>query len=256
MQKESKGLLAKGLYGVGILCLLYFAALSVSLGITYIFNYFWLTCGGACLAAARFQPQIQELPLAVRRIGKALILAGLLVFLTVEAMIFSAAQGSPEADADYVIVLGAKVNGETPSKRLQERIDAARSYVSQYPEAQIIASGGQGADEQVTEAFAIAQTMTRQGVDAEQILLEEKSKSTEQNLVYSQAFIDDRDAKVVIATSDFHVFRAVGIAKKNGYKNVSGLPAPATSHHFLTPNYYVREFFGVVNDFIIKPLRE
>ena len=50
-------------------------------------------------------------------------------------------------------------------------------------------------------------------------------------------------------TTDFHVLRAVGIAKKTGFQHVEGLAAKSV--WYLIPTNYVREFMAVIKDVII-----
>lgn len=238
---------------VGTASGLYFIPLCMTLGMGYSFNYLWLLLTAACFAVAGGWHFLHRISKWCRGILVGVLIVALLLFITIESLVVFGAFQEPQPAADYVIVLGAKVNGSRPSKRLQERIDVAADYAKRYPDVKLIASGGQGVDEGISEAQAIYNGLLEQGVKEEQILLEDQSVSTEENLVNSSMLIEDLDSEVVIATSDFHVFRATHVAKKYGYQKISGLPAPATSHYYLTPNYYVREFFGVINDFVFKP---
>ena len=90
------------------------------------------------------------------------------------------------------------------------------------------------------------------GIGEERILVEDSSASTYENLVFSSEFLDPARDRVVIVTNNFHVFRAMSIAKKQGYANVEGLAAstPLGSG----PNNLLREFMGVVKDFFVGNL--
>ena len=108
-----------------------------------------------------------------------------------------------------------------------------------------VASGGQGRHEDISEAQAALNVLTEQyGIDADRIVLEEKSTDTEENLSYSLEIIGDSGASVGIVTNGFHELRAMSIARKTGYENVYSVPAqtlfPVGIH------YCVREFFGMV----------
>ena len=164
------------------------------------------------------------------------------VFLSVEAVVFSAGRKAPAEDGVYVIVLGAQVRGETPTLVLGARIRAAAEYLNSHPQAIAVASGGKGSGENISEAEAIRRGLVRLGVSEERIILEDKSTSTAENLRFSAELIQ-KNKNVVLVTNDFHVFRAVRLAKNLGYTNVSGLGA--TEFFAVTIQYYVREFFAI-----------
>ena len=178
--------------------------------------------------------------------------ACVLVFACVEAKVIGAAKKSPEPGAEYVIVLGAQVRGEHPTLVLGARIRAAAAYLKENPGAIAIASGGQGTGESISEAEAIRRGLLSEGIEADRILLEERSTSTTENLKFSAELIEKekpvKDAKVVIVTNDFHVYRAVKLAKKQGYADVSGLGA--SDFFAVTIQYYVREFFAVTKEWL------
>lgn len=120
----------------------------------------------------------------------------------------------PLADGsyDYAIILGAKVNGETPSLTLRYRLEEALSYAEAHPEVKFILSGGQGPDEDVAEGEAMRRYLTERGVQEERLLLETESTSTYENLLYSKELLPDDVNAVTIITSDFHLARARMIA--------------------------------------------
>ncbi len=192
------------------------------------------------------------------------------VFLTVEAVVFSAGRKAPEDNAEYVIVLGAQVRGEVPTLVLSARIRAAAEYLKEHPKAIAVASGGKGSGENISEAEAIRQGLVRLGIAEERILLENHSTSTAENLRFSAEVIQQYEREksgaeeetplcgtnvspirfvskeVVLVTNDFHVFRAVKLAKNLGYTNVTGLGA--TEFFAVTIQYYVREFFAITKE--------
>lgn len=189
------------------------------------------------------------------------------VFFAVEAVVFSAGRKAPAEDAEYVIVLGAQVRGEVPTLVLNARIKAAAEYLEEHPKAVAVASGGKGDGENISEAEAIRRGLVRFGISEERILLENRSTSTAENLRFSAEVIQNREKEkngseeetplcgtnasairfvsknVVLVTNDFHVFRAVKLAKNLGYTEVSGLGA--TEFFAVTIQYYVREFFAI-----------
>lgn len=236
----------------GVFCLLYFIFLLTRLGASVTFTYFWLIaafgfCGmGLSLVFAR--GALGRLPKWLRFVVEGIVAVGCAVFILVEAVLII--WGSKSAgEADYVIVLGAKVNGTSPSLILKARLDTAVAYLNRYPGAKVVVSGGQGADEGISEAECMYRYLLAAGIEKERIIQENRSTNTRENLEFSAQFLDRNTASVVIITSDFHVFRSVKIAKKMGFAQVSGEAAP--SLWYLVPTNYMREFLAVVKDFLL-----
>ncbi len=96
---------------------------------------------------------------------------------------------------DYLIVLGTKVREDDISDSLRRRLDKAIQYAQEHPETKLVLSGGQGADEPTTEAFAMAEYLRYNGVEPEQMLLEVYSTNTRENMICSKALIDDQRRK-------------------------------------------------------------
>ena len=139
-----------------------------------------------------------------------------------------------------------KWNG--PSKALQYRLDEAIRYLNENEESKVIVSGGQGPDEHISEARGMYDYLVSKGIDEERILMEDQSKNTFQNLTFSAEFLDKEKDSVAVVSNNFHVFRAVKIARKAGYKEVCGIAAKGEP--FLQYNNMMREFFGVMKDFL------
>ena len=108
----------------------------------------------------------------------------------------------------------------------------------------MIASGGQGPDEDISEAECIKNTLISMGADPDRIVLEDKSTSTEENIAFSYKIIKDESKKVGIISNGFHLCRAKLIASKEGHHNIYSVPAntlfPVGVH------YCVREYFGIM----------
>lgn len=148
---------------------------------------------------------------------------------------------------DAVIVLGAGVNGETPSAALQSRIDAAAAYLQTHPDVPVVLSGGQGPGERITEAEAMVRCL--EGGVENPLLPEDRSSSTAENFRFSKAVLeewglDTETAVIAVVTNDFHCFRAHMIAQKQGLRTID-VPAELP-WWWLTANYYLREAFAVV----------
>lgn len=125
---------------------------------------------------------------------------------------------------DYVIVLGAKVNaGAEPSEALKNRLNKAVAYANKYPHVCFVVTGGQGADEDATEASVMFQYMIQHGVAPERIIIEDASTSTYENIRNSLYLLPHVEG-VTIITSDYHCERAKIIAKRFGLQ-ANAVPA-------------------------------
>ncbi|MDD3338186.1 MAG: YdcF family protein [Lachnospiraceae bacterium] len=188
--------------------------------------------------------------------GKVLIsVCCVLVFVAaVLTVIFSgfmakAARVKPEKDG-VLIVLGCKVYGENASLMLRERMDAAYDYMMVHENVNCILSGGQGPEEDITEAACMYRYMVDKGVDPARLYREDASTSTRENLEFSQHIMEEHDwgDKVILVTNEFHEYRAAQIGKKLGLQ-VSAVPAKTAWWLFST--YYVRELYGILYEYIL-----
>ncbi|MBR4151043.1 MAG: YdcF family protein [Firmicutes bacterium] len=169
------------------------------------------------------------------------------VFGTAEARVIKAAKGNAEPGADYVIVLGCAVYGTVPSLAMQERCAAAAEYMLANPGCTAIVSGGRGQGEDVTEAEAMAKLLKEAGVGPERILLEGEATSTLENLEFSQrlAGFDPKSERVVICSSEYHLYRAAKSAERLFGASVETIPARPGVLFDRIVNY-VREACGVI----------
>jgi len=164
----------------------------------------------------------------------------LLAYAVTGVIVISASIGDPFESCDYLIVLGAGVNGTVPSLSLRDRLDAALSYLQQHPGTVCIVSGGQGRGEDITEAECMRRYLTAAGIDNSRIIKEEQATSTEENLRYSLALMQRNDAtRIGVLSSEYHLFRAGLMAKNQGFDAV--LVPAETSRWSLRMNYYMRE---------------
>lgn len=149
------------------------------------------------------------------------ILCSLIIRLLTDKWILAGQDPKANGDYKYGIVLGAKVNGEIPSRSLQYRLDSALQYAIIYPHVILILSGGQGPDEDITESEAMRRFLVENGIEEERLLLESESTSTYENILFSTKLIPDETKGVTIITSDYHLARARKIAGKLGFQTDS-----------------------------------
>lgn len=162
-------------------------------------------------------------------------------------LIGNAALGNSQAQCDYIIVLGAGVNGTVPSLSLQNRIDAAYDYLTAHPNCIGILSGGQGPGEDISEAQCMSDQLTARGIPQDRLLLEDRSTSTRENIAFSLALIEahtgHRPETAGILSSEYHLYRAGQVARGQGLEPV-GIPAK-TSWVTLRISYFLREIAAV-----------
>lgn len=145
-------------------------------------------------------------------------------------------------DADYIIVLGSKVNGIKPSYSLQYRIDKAAEYLKTHEKTIAIVSGGKGKGEDISEALAMKNGLMKLKIAEDRIIMEDKSTSTDENITFSKPLIPDNMKKGMIVTNDFHMFRAKKIAAKQGLQ-LEGLSAETPKRIVISSN--IREYLAI-----------
>jgi len=182
-----------------------------------------------------------------KRIVSLVLALGIVYFSIIEIPIIQASKGDGDFDADYVIVLGAAVHGDTPSLSLTERLEAALSYLTEHPDTLAIVSGGKGGGENLSEAEAMYNWLCDKGIEPSRIIKEDKATSTYENLKYSFEIIssvtDKAEPVVGIISSEYHLYRAKLLAYTMGEK-VLTVPAH-TTYLSVRLNYFIREAFGV-----------
>lgn len=153
---------------------------------------------------------------------------------------------------DYIIVLGAHVNGVRLSKALLERTRRALEYLEKNPKTRAVLSGGQGEGETISEAEAMRRYLEDHGISRERLILEDRSTNTKENLDFSLALIGDLNAPIGVVTNHFHVFRGVAIGKKCGCKNIYPIPSRYRSWRLVI--YIPREILAIIKDKILENL--
>lgn len=167
-----------------------------------------------------------------------------LLFVGLSVCMIGACFKEPQENAT-LIVLGAALRGDQPSRLLRGRLDVAYAYLTEHPNAVCIVSGGQGEDEICTEASVMQAYLVDKGIDPDRIYMEERSTSTFENIRQSRALIEQYGlhTEVAVVTQEFHQFRAQQFVKQAGL-NVSGAVTAHTPWHLLA-SYWIRDFAGI-----------
>lgn len=181
------------------------------------------------------------------RVFTVLLVLGLAVCAVTEGFIIKASFGSKDTDADYLVVLGAKVREDGPSVSLWDRIYGAYDFLAAHPDTVAVVSGGQGPDEPMSEAQCMFDHLTALGIDPGRIYLEDKSTSTKENILFTLNLLEEktgsRPKKLWVVSSEYHLCRA-GMMTRDCGVEFAGIPA-RTSRPSQLVNHFLREIAGV-----------
>lgn len=151
-------------------------------------------------------------------------------------------------DYDYIVVHGAGLSGTRPTPLLASRLDkGVELWEASGKRAVIIASGGQGPDEQVSEARAMRDYLVDQrDVPADAVIMEDRSATTRENLCNSKGIMDARSGegrcRCAVVTSDYHVFRAAEYAHQLGLA-ADGVGSKTARYYW--PTAFIREYVAI-----------
>ena len=187
----------------------------------------------------------------LRTLVTIVLVIGVGYFCVVESFIIRDARTESHKTADYVIVLGAGVNGTRPSLSLRDRLTGAYNYMTATPGCIAIVSGGQGEGEDITEAQCMHDWLVEKGISSDRIIMEDKSTCTLENLRYSMDIIDTlpiEDPVIGLVSSEYHLHRAKRLADYVGI-DVIGIAA-RTSYPNVAINYFIREAFAMTEQYV------
>ena len=264
------------LIGLGVLCIAYFIVIVVYAGIATSFAFIWLFFAALLffLVYGRwyYSRNMDRIPRWVPVSVVTTCVAGVVALAVLCVLVFLGAASSDKKNLDYVIVLGARVKEHTVSNSLKKRLDKAIEYAQENPDTILVLSGGRGPGEDVSEAEVMRQYLEYNGVRPEQLLIEDRSVSTVENIAYSKVVIEehrnrdkkelvpltrrttsvpyaiapDKPLEIGVLTSNFHIYRARLTAEKWGFDNVYGISADSDPVLFI--HLCVRECASIVKD--------
>ena len=264
------------LIGLAVLCAAYFVVIVVYAGIGTSFAFIWLFFAALLLFLVYgkwyYARNLDRIPGWVPVSVVTTCVAGVAVLAMLCVLVFLGAATSAKSNLDYVIVLGAMVKERTVSNSLRKRLDKAMEYAEDNPDTILVLSGGKGPGESTSEAEAMYQYLLHNGARPEQLLIEDRSESTVENIAYSKVVIEqhrkknqkvlvplrqkttsvpyavapDRPLEIGVLTSNFHIYRARMTAEKWGFDNVYGISADSDPVLFI--HLCVRECASIVKD--------
>ena len=261
----------------GVLILLY------GIGFAMVSNFnmgvFMVLALGVLLTVCGIWPeQIKEITShGIMKAVKYLIVLGLAFVVGMTGfLIYQGSVDEVTYEEDALIVLGAAVQGDRVSSILAARLNEAADYAAENPEALIIVSGGQGPQENLTEAAAMETYLMAKGIPQERIIKEEQATSTFENFKYSKEILDSKfgvegragmdsasgTANVgsesgrksapgytcAYVTNEFHCYRAGRIAEQAGL-DANGVSVK--TEWWKLPVNYMRESLAVVKFWVL-----
>ncbi len=182
----------------------------------------------------------------MKRINKIILGFAGIVFAVVlfDALaILLIANWAPELKkADAIIVLGAAIN--TPA--LKNRTEQGLKVYEQGLANTIVFSGGKISDSDISEAEFMKKIAEKKGIEAN-IILEDQSHSTYENIFNSKKLLPESDS-VIIISDNFHLARAVLVAKRAGFQDVQW-SGPDEKYYSKESSrfYYAREFVAMIS---------
>lgn len=257
MQKTNKKHFDYLLLLIGILCITYLILLLMNMSFTtflIIYPIIALLCFSYAIIELKTKASIlAKIPLFLRCLILSLCGAMLILFIVLEGLIITQGEQNYHGKSDYIIILGAQINGNKISLSLKYRLDAGLELYKKNPDAIFVVSGGKGAKEQKSEAQFMYDYLSEHGVSEQQIIMEDRSTNTYENLLFSKQLLDQYttsdDYEVTIVTNAFHTYRSKYLAEKIGFNaNTYG----AKMHTISIPNFYIREFFGLIKDMALN----
>ena len=172
------------------------------------------------------------------------------LFITTSVMMVTAAAKQPQ-ESSTLVVLGAGLRGDRPSRILRGRLNATVEHLEANPDAVCVVSGGQGDDEPCTEASVMKEYLLDAGIAEERIYVEDRSTSTFENIQFSKQVIAENGLSdnIAIVTQEFHQYRAQQFARQAGFTEVGAVTARTELIFFAS--YWIRDFAGICHMWVL-----
>ena len=257
MERDKNKILYKVCLWLGLALVIYYIGLKIVSGFVAFSSMFCLL--GTILffyglIELKFNINIWgRIPKFLRSTIIVLFSIGMSIFIIIEGVIIYNGHHYDKDRPDYLMVLGAGLRGSKISTSLLYRLETAVEYNKLYPDVKIIVSGGQGPDEDISEAKAMKDYLIKNGVDENLIISEDKSTNTYENFLFTKELLmsesEKDDITVTVISNNFHMYRAKYLGNLVGFKCL-GYPAP--SHAASSFIFYTREFFGVLKAYVFK----
>lgn len=216
-------------------------------GIFNIGNAAGIAFSGSMLLCGIF---LGKMPPHARAAAVCVFAAAVIAFVSLFAYMAHYMNYKTDSGAETVIVLGCKVDGSVPSLQLSRRCAAAEEFLKENPHANAVLSGGQGPDEDISEAECMRRLLVEAGIDESRLYIEDKSTNTRENLTNSLEIIKSNSLSeaVLVVTNEYHQCRAMLICRDLGIDSFHSKSAGTSAYSFLT--FLTRDMLGVVKELI------
>lgn len=163
---------------------------------------------------------------------------------------FYVTKKEPDFNVDYIIILGCQIRSDgSLTPLLKGRVDRAIDFYNKQikvnnKELIFVPSGGKGQNEIISEGKAIKKYLVQKDIPISQILVENKSTNTLENLSFSNKLImnENKNANIIFSTNNYHLFRSGLIASENNLK-FDGIGSK--TKWYFWPNAFIREIVGI-----------
>ena len=187
-----------------------------------------------------------------KRVLLAVLALGIALFCTLEIVIAANSRTELNGEPEIMVIFGCQVKPWGPSILLQDRLDTALDYLEEHPDMTVVVTGGKGDDEHVSEAQCMYDYLTEHGVNGNQIIMEDTSRNTSQNVRHTKAMLnamgyDILEEEYLLVSNGFHLARIKLLW--GDYGTVSTLAAPST-HFPSRVKMFFREPLALVKSFL------
>ena len=231
------------LFLLSVFCIIYYGVVIMAAGMQANFSRFWPLAAMLLAFIAVFIQSsfVKGLPAFIKIPVIILILLFFLLLLVILIRMITV-KSDPEAESDYIIVLGAAVYEDQPSDTLKKRIEAAYDYLNKHEDCSAILCGSKNDRADITQSKCMRKELKKMGIRDYRLLEEPFSKTTAENLKFAKDYMTVNEPAITLITSQPHLYRALKLAKRNGYQKIVtiGTKTPAP----LLVNSYMRELFA------------
>lgn len=183
----------------------------------------------------------------LKRLALCVLAAALLYFIAFAAAVHVTGLQDTAEPADVIIVLGAGLKEDgRPGPALSRRTRHAAALWHEGLAPLVLCAGGQSEYYPRAEAAACREILLATGLPDEAILLEERSRSTEENAIYSKRLLDSLGlTRVTLVSDSYHMLRAGWLFSARGIKtSASPVPASRIRGRLGYPYSLAREFLA------------
>ena len=123
-------------------------------------------------------------------------------------------------NADYMILFGSGLKQNKETFTMIKRVNRASLYLLRNPDCKVICTGGITGNNTISEAEIMSKLLKDRHIEDKRMILENKATDTLENIKYSLDLIE-KDKKIVLCSSDYHILRCKLLALRHGVKTHS-----------------------------------